>query len=294
LGKLENDKFVIDKERNTIIGMVSGSYVAYDNKTFLDEVLRLLDTGASQDNFDFKEAYAINTELTIRFTSEVRHGSVSGKGGIGEDRSNLGLDFKNSMVGTSAVRINYFLERLACANGMMVPAANSINRVYHSGQRQSFDERLNNCFREVHRKLDTVVEMLHTLGAIEYSPHRLAMDETAAEQIFGLIPALKSQVCEFARLHLAYPQNSTEADKKAIKLKHDASVIDAIPDYFSSLSGQRDIFDSYFRDKVTLFDFLNIFTEFAKRQSLSRKLEIEENAGKLAKYIADHKKKFIV
>jgi len=41
-----------------------------------------------------------------------------------------------------------------------------------------------------------------------------------------------------------------------------------------------------------MFDFLNVFTEYAKTCKPGRKIEIEEKAGTLAKYIADNAKKF--
>ncbi len=46
-----------------------------------------------------------------------------------------------------------------------------------------------------------------------------------------------------------------------------------------------------FRDEATIFDFVNVFTEYAKTQSPSQKLEIEERAGTLAKFIAGNARK---
>ncbi|WP_295437430.1 DUF932 domain-containing protein, partial [uncultured Thiodictyon sp.] len=175
--RLENDDFVLDKDRNCIIGMVSTSYVGYSNEKFLGDIDRMLGSLPQDDRFEFYQAYGVNTELTIRYTSLTRHGEVKGRGGSGQDVTMLGLEFKNSMVGTSSVRFSYFLHRLACANGMMVPAASATSRVIHSGNLDSFERRLTECFKEVHRKLDTVSNMLATLGNLEFDPMRLALSD---------------------------------------------------------------------------------------------------------------------
>ena len=41
-----------------------------------------------------------------------------------------------------------------------------------------------------------------------------------------------------------------------------------------------------------MFDFLNVFTEYAKNCPPAQKLDIEEKAGTLAKYIAENARKF--
>jgi hypothetical protein len=41
-----------------------------------------------------------------------------------------------------------------------------------------------------------------------------------------------------------------------------------------------------------MFDFVNVFTEYAKDCRPAQKLETEEKAGALAKYIAENARKF--
>jgi hypothetical protein len=137
---------VVHEDTGLVIGLVGQSYVTYSNAQFLADAEALLKAAAADEPLEFHEACAINTELTLRVTSTRRHGTIQGTGGEGEDKSTLGLDLKNSMVGTSSVRINYFLHRLACANGLMVPAAESLNRVFHSGQARPSIDALNVSF----------------------------------------------------------------------------------------------------------------------------------------------------
>ena len=54
----------------------------------------------------------------------------------------------------------------------------------------------------------------------------------------------------------------------------------------------RRIFDSQWRDNASMFDFINIFTEYAKDLKPIKKIETEEKAGALADWIAKNKRKF--
>lgn len=290
--KLEDDEFVLDQSSNTILGIVSRTYVSYTNQQFLEDITEFLSQVGKEDAYQFHAAYGINTELTVRYCSEKRHGIIKGPLGEGEDRSRIGIEFKNSMVGTSSVRLNYFLYRLICTNGMMVPAGTAINRVFHSGKHDSFKARLTTCFWEVYRKLDDLQGMLAALGALTFDPKMLASNDAACARIFEVIPASKQTILEKEGFSLRYPAECTESDKNALRRQHDAKVIDLIPKHFGGETSKR-VFGSAMRGgKATVFDFVNVFTEFAKMCSPSQRLEIEERAGTLAKYIADNAKKF--
>ncbi len=165
---LSQYEFVMDERTSTIIGVVSKTYVTYFNHDFLSDITSRFGHLPKDQAFDFHEAYGINTALTVRFVSLKIHGTITGRGGQGDDKSNLGLDFVNSMVGNSSVRINYYLHRLICANGLMVPASESVNRVFHSGRRDSFQHRLDRCFAEVVRNLDQLQDILGNLGCITH------------------------------------------------------------------------------------------------------------------------------
>ena len=52
------------------------------------------------------------------------------------------------------------------------------------------------------------------------------------------------------------------------------------------------VFRSYYRDDASMYDFINIFTEYAKTLPLSQKSEVETKSGELATWIAANKRKF--
>lgn len=291
LARLDNEEFVVDERRQTIIGLVSASYVGYGNDEFLDTISRMLRELAQEDGFSFKEAYGVNTELTVRFTSQKRVGILRNSRGESDDISLLGLEFKNSMVGTSAVRLSYFLHRLICSNGMMVPAAAATSRVFHSGEHKSFQARLGQCFGEVHRKLESMTTMLHDLATIDFNPTQLAMNGEVASGVFDIIPGSKQQLCDNHKQYLRFPNKCSAAEKHRMKCAHDAELLGYIPDDFGGKHASA-VFKSSFRSNANLFDFLNIFTEYANGRPPAERLEIQGKTGALAKYIADNARKF--
>ena len=72
---------------------------------------------------------------------------------------------------------------------------------------------------------------------------------------------------------------------------HDAQLIGLIPEHFGGEHSGR-VFRTHLRESSTVFDFINVFTEYAKERPPAIKLEIEEKAGTLAKYISKNAKKF--
>ena len=140
--------FVVDARTHTVLGAVSGSYVFYANQDFIQDIQDLLDGGQMAfipkdvlGRFRYVSGFSVNTQLFLRFILRVESGRVTGPGGEGEDVTEIGIQFKNSLVGDAAVSIQYFVNRLLCANGLIVPAGVSQSRIFHSGKRKSFMER---------------------------------------------------------------------------------------------------------------------------------------------------------
>lgn len=291
LETLSGDEFVIDQRTGTIIGLVSKTYVTYSNENFLKDITSRIGHLPKNEAFVLQEAYGINTALTMRFVSVQKHGVIKGPGGEGEDTSNLGLEFANSMVGNFSVRINYYLHRLICANGMMVPASESVNRVFHSGTKDSFQQRLDRCLQGVMRGLGQLDDILKILGSRRFDPPQLARNRSFSDQIFDVIPGTKQSLCEQGDLFLRYPQDVSAGEREKMRQAHDARLIEMIPTHYGG-EHTNALFKGRYRDAATLFDFINIFTEQAKKHSPSRKLGIQEKAGALAKYIASNAKKF--
>lgn len=283
--ELGSDEFVMDERTHAIIGLVSKTYVTYSNHDLLTDIDARISHLPKDDGLVFEEAYGVNTGLTVRYVSTHRHGTVRMRAGNGDDKSKLGLEFTNSMVGTSAVRINFYLHRLLCANGMMVTAAESVSRVFHAGERKSFQTRLDRCFNEVMRNLGQIQDLLTALGDVDFCPERLARNRTLTDQIFSVIPGSKQEISEHAGLSLRYPAKASTTEREAMRQAHDGRLIELVPEYFGRVHSGR-VFATSLRDSATIFDFVNVFTEYAKEQEPALKLGIEERAGALAKYIA--------
>lgn len=279
--------FVIDNRNGVVIGIVSSTYVGYSNRTFLKDINLLLD----KNDLTFNKAYAVNTELNLIFNSLKIHGEIKGRGGEGIDKTEIGLAFRNSMVGSCAVSINYHLYRLACSNGMMVPVSEAVKKIYHSGNVDNFKNRLNYNFSEVYRKLDMLQKLLVELDGIGFIPESLANKRDLAKEIFEIIPGTKQAIGEAFNLFLGYPKGASEQLKREIQIKHDRDLISKIPDFYGGENSAK-VFQSKWRNNATMFDFLNVFTEYAKSQPIAKKLQIEERTGALADYIYKNAKKF--
>ena len=111
------------------------------------------------------------------------------------------------------------------------------------------------------------------------------------QRVFDIIPACKQTICDKNDLFLRYLSDSTKAERRELQLSHDSKVIGFIPGHFGGKFAGL-IFKTVLRDKATVFDFVNVFTEYAKECAPALKLEIEERSGSLAKYIAENAKKF--
>ena len=140
------------------------------------------------------------------------------------------------------------------------------------------------------RKLDSLDEMLKTLGAMAFVPEILVADHKVNKQLFEVIPATKQTICKREDMQLVYPKEATEADKKRLKIEHDANSLALIPKYFSGEHSRRRIHVVFVVIRDTVFDLINVFTEQAKELPPSQKLAVEGRAGTLAKYISENKR----
>ena len=293
--KVAQHEFVYDQNTGVIVGVVSKSYVTYHNKQFLNDIAASLTSKADlfddKGGFQFVEGYAVNTEMTLRFKCDAYHGEVKGRGGDGPDRTVIGVELHNSMEGSSSVRINYFLRRLICANGMMVPAATAINKVNHSGKSESFEVRLKKCLGEVVRKLGELPNLISNLGDVAFDPMKIAANTDFAKLVFDVIPATKQTIADADKISLQLPSNIDKEERRRLQLANDTEIIRRIPHHFAGEDSKR-VFQTTFRNSATAFDLINVFTEHAKTEPrVSDRLEIERKAGVLAKFISDNKKK---
>jgi hypothetical protein len=102
LEKLEKTELVIDESRNVAVGVVSETYIGYSHQRFLEDVTKYIDA-LKDSSLEFHKGYSVNSTFMLLFKSKKHIGKITGRGGEGDDISELGLQFKNSVVGTSAV-----------------------------------------------------------------------------------------------------------------------------------------------------------------------------------------------
>ncbi len=276
--KLERYSFVLDEEHKTVVGVVGIGYVGFSNETFLTVIEQVLPDGFS--SYEFRECYWINTRLHLRVLSkEIKAGEITGEGGTDKDISKIGIEFRNSLVGNSPVRISYFIFRLLCANGLIHSGSKNTGAVYHRGKTETFVLRLEQRILPVIDSLGLVAKFIDDLMEIPYSIERL-VDTGGAKEVYKVLGLYKGEKAERKKL----------AGKKIRDFD-----IDKIREYPKRFGGTltNKVFNSTWRDNQSMFDFVNIFTEFAKTQTPRKRLATEEEAGKLANWIMENKRKFL-
>ncbi len=129
-------------------------------------------------------------------------------------------------------------------------------------------------------------KMIEQLGALEFNPELLAR-RNRSDMIFDIIQGSKGEIVSECQI----PNTPREGNKKENKILREAAIIKRIPQMYARKHSRR-VFDSQWRDNASMFDFINIFTEYAKGLKPIKKIETEEKAGVLADWIAKNKRKF--
>jgi hypothetical protein len=293
--QLGNFEFVVNSDTsnktNKICGIVSKNYTMYSNYAFLNDININMAKNAyhSSSGFEFEEAYSINTKTYIRYKSTHIAGMIYGKGGIADDKTMLGLEFSNSLVGDSAVSINYFLLRLVCANGLVLPSGNdTLARVIHTGKKNDFQNRINRIFVTALDGIEEKKHYIENLSLIDFKPKKLAELELS-ELIFDIIPRSKSTIIDNERQQ--FQCFNFRKLRNEERLHREEIAIRLLPVYFSGPLS-RAVFQSKYRDNASMFDLINLFTEYAKTQPAPEKLAIQKRAGDLAEWVVKNQKKF--
>ena len=296
-GKLSKNyqtlEVVCNTEQKQILGFVSDKYVGYSNKSLIDDVLQMLE-GRQQkeffpslDKFDFQNAYVVNTRLNIRLSFEKKSGFIKGSGGKGDDYYKIGIEVFNSMAGGHALRLSYFIYRLICANGLIVPAADNQGSLVHSGKIENFRRRLWGNISKLSNSLGDMIKMIDLLAGLSFDPKRLA-EYVEPKLIFRLVPDLDlKEACEDMLDHEKYI-DIPKKQRNKLKLSDMIALIPTMIGKGHSLA----VFDSDWRENASMWDFINLYTEYAKTLEPAKRVKVESKAGELANWIAVNKRKF--
>ena len=225
------------------------------------------------------------SRLFLRLLSEHKNGFIYGKGGHGDDITQTGLEISNSMSGGHALKLSYFLRRLVCANGLVVPTGSQSGRVIHTGSASSFSNRVNRAVASIAGSLKNTHTLINRLYGLDFQPDKMVnanLTQTICHVISGR--DLKQELGHKVRLPL---REKEELKAQEIKQKEEELLLQLI---LRTLGSK--VIHSPWRDNVSMFDFINIFTETANSLDHKEKIATQMNAGKLADHIANNKKKF--
>ena len=235
IDRFEDQAFAVNARSHTVLGAVSKSYVFYSNQDFIQDIQDLLSGGQiaffpkdSLGRFRYVNGFSVNTQLFLKFILRVESGRVTGPGGEGEDVTEIGILFKNSMMGDAAVSIQYFVHRLLCANGLIVPGGASQARISHSGKRRNFVKRLERSFREVERKIGSTATAVKSLMAMDFDPESLVRTKLTPK-VFDIIPGSRSGIMAEHRI----PKRQKTRMTRGERTEYEASIIDHIPKTFA-------------------------------------------------------------
>lgn len=210
---------------------------------------------------------------------KMQAGIIRGRGGTDKDISRVGFQLSNSMVGTKSIKADFFVLRLICANGLVLPSTSHSGIVNHRGKPETFKKRLEENITPIFKNIKSSIKLIEEIGNIQYDVEKL-VDEGGAEKVYNII-------------QLNYWDSIKRGKLKGNDLrKFD---IDKISQYPTLYGGDitKNIFGSYFRDNHSMFDFINVFTEHAKEKVGQARIDIERESGVLANWIFKNKKKFI-
>ncbi|MEH7248598.1 DUF932 domain-containing protein, partial [Neobacillus niacini] len=242
--KLNNFKFVIDEQKHTVKGLVSNTYVTYSNRTFLDDITQVFPE--IMFDFNIEESFIVNTNLSLRLISPtIKAGILVDEDGIEtSDISKVGIQFSNGMTGRSSIKASYFVYRLVCSNGLVLPCSHVSGIVKHTGKAETFLERVSKNITPVLKKLSEVPNKIKILGAIPFDLDSL-VELGGANYVYNVIPL---QYWDQRKRNLLRGEEKIKFDRVKIE--------EYIRTYATGIS--KEVF--YWRDKQSMFDFINIFT----------------------------------
>jgi len=269
--KLENKRFVVSG--NEVIGVVGSRYTPYSNRQFLEDL--------PTDNMEMTRAVISNSKMTVSFTELFKGFFLRG----GTDKTEIGQTFKSSHTGDSSFKSSIWSLRTKCTNGMMHRSDISNMRANHTGGYDNMKSRLDNIVELARDQYEVVKERIETLLSIPYTNYtadRLLQHNAP----INIIPDLKEKKLWNKSKKFKTPEDSVNDLKRSI------SIVDDIPQKYGGIH-THEIWNSSYRNKRSIYDFVEAFTEHAQTCDPQTQIEIEEDAGHLTSWIAKHKEKLL-
>jgi len=281
-------QLIVNEEQQKVLGIVTSTYVYYTNNEFLNAIEEFLNSSdAHKNEAVIDSAHYHYTRLYVRLITKIEAGVTTGRGGTKKDITKIGLQLTNSMVGDLPVRVSFFLYRMLCANGLVARTNEIVAMVKHSGRRESFDRRLAKRVMALLEEARKVKELLKGLADVPFDPKKM-VKVGLADSVFGTIPEMRSTL----RSQISLDREKEIEDPKKRKIWRDTAYIEAIPRVYGREHSLR-VFNSTWRDNASMFDFINVLTEYAKELPIMTRLQVEENVGDLADQVIAKSKKLV-
>jgi len=269
--KLQNKRFVVSE--GEIIGVVGSRYTPYSNRQFLEDL--------PTKSMNMTRAVKSNSLMTVSFTELFKGFHLRG----GDDRTEIGQTFKSSHVGDSSFKSLLTTLRTICTNGMHHKIDGLNMRAYHTGGYDNMKTRLDNIIELAKDQYEVIKERVATLLEIPYTDHS-AKRLLYMEAPLSIIPELKEQ-------KLYQPQKKYGDTEACLKqLNRSIGIVDNIP---MKYGGEHTlaVWKSQYREKRSMYDFVEAFTEYAQTCDPQTQINIEEDAGHLTSWLAKHKEQLL-
>tara|TARA_R100000687_G_scaffold69988_1_gene59509 strand:+ start:390 stop:1493 length:1104 start_codon:yes stop_codon:yes gene_type:complete len=269
--KFDNKRLVVSD--GEVIGIVGSRYNPYSNRQFLDDL--------PIKDMNMTRAVISNSKMTVSFTELFNGFHLRG----GDDRTEIGQTFKNSWVGDSSLKSFIWTLRTVCTNGMMHRSDVSNMRAYHTGSFGSMKTKLDEIIELAKDQYKVIKGRIETLLEIPYTK------DTADRLLWNKAPINIISDLKEKKLWNT-DKKFNDAEESLEDLKRSIAIVDHIPMRYGGEHTHR-IWNSSFREKRSMYDFVEAFTEHAQTCDPQTQIEIEEDAGHLTSWIAKHKEKLL-
>ena len=269
--KLAGKRLVIVGD--TIVGVVGSRYMPYSNRQFLDDLFK----DNNNQTLALERATLTCTKMTANFVEQ--HQGFKMKDG--EDYTKIGISVKNDGIGYVPVSSKIWTLRPKCLNGMMHLVDKGISYAKHTGIEEAMRSKLDRIITLAKDQYEVIQERVKTLTQVPYT-NTTAKTFLQLQAPFDIIPEVKKQ-----RL---YNPKKKYADVLAHQKDLDRSikVLDDIPTTYGG-PHTLELWNSGYRDKHSMYDYVEAFTEHAQKRDEETQLEIEAGAGILTAWVNDHK-----
>jgi len=269
--ELASKRFVTIEDE--IVGVVGSRYLPYSNRQFLDDLF----ADNKNETLTLSRASTSNTKMVASFVEE--HKGFQMKDG--EDFTKIGISVKNSGVGNEKVRSTIWTLRPQCLNGMVHLIDKGITSAKHTGIEEAMKNKLDSMITLAKDQYEVIKERVKLLTQIPYA-NDTAKTFLQLEAPVDIIPQLRKEKL--------YSPKKKHVDVKAHNedLNRSIKILDEVPQTYGGIHTDA-VWNSVYRDKNSMYDYVESFTEYAQTCDAQTQEEIEEDAGKLTSWISNNK-----